>query len=178
MRMELGPSFNGIFTDPGAEHTGVVVVGIQVPQKTFTILWAGEINGLVESAYYLEHAVTYYKATLWCYEGFRLYAHMSGTKTWSSFPEVETIGAMKLIADKFRQSLHIKEQLARDIKIPPYADQQLRKMGVPLSMMPSGHTRDAFRHFLRYWCSELKLPYPEMEGIYGKPARLRSGIES
>lgn len=169
MRVALGDSFVVITTDPGEKHTGVTIEEVNVPKKTFQLLHAGEVNGLEESADYLEHAMHFYKCRLWVYEGFRLYADKANAKTYSEFPEIETIGAMQYVALKHRQSLHVHKQYASQIKVPNFSDATMKKVGVPLTMMPSGHTRDAFRHFVCYWTHTLKMPYPKMRGIYGSP---------
>jgi hypothetical protein len=171
MRMDLGKSFIGLWTDPGAVHTGFVVVSVNLTTKTFKIEWMGEVNGLEESAILLDQAVSGFGVRLWVYEGFRLYADKASVKIHSELEEVQTIGAMRLAALRYRQSLHVQKQFAVNIKVPNLGDNTLRlRMKAPMQSMPSGHTRDAFRHFLYTWCYKFNMPYPIMEGLYGRHA--------
>jgi hypothetical protein len=166
MRKELGENFVGLFTDPGAVHTGYVIVAIG--PRNFEILTAGEVNGLEASADLVNMAVTGFGATLWIYEGFRLYAHKAQVKVNDELEEVQTIGAMRYASRPYHQSLHISKQFASEIKIPPFEDDRLRVMGLDYRKhMPSNHTRDAFRHFLCYWCFKLKRGYPSIQGLKG-----------
>lgn len=169
MIKDLGKSFVGIFTDPGAVHTGFTVV--KVHDKTFQILAASEVEGLWHSAQLVHEAYHDFGARLWCYEGFRLYMDKANVKVHSEFEEVQVIGAMRLAAMDYPH-LVVHKQFAHQIKVKPYEDSALRTMGFNLRSFPSGHTRDALRHFLRFWCAELKYGYPKVVNNYGYPAKV------
>lgn len=149
MNKELGENFVGLFTDPGEVHTGYVIARLQ--PREFHVIEAGEVNGANASADLLERAVNVFGAIVWVYEGFRLYAHKKDVKTWSEFPEIETIGQMKQAARYVKPPLHIFKQYASQIKITPYEDKALQTAGLNLRLLPSVHTRDALRHLILFW---------------------------
>lgn len=90
-------------------------------------------------------------------EAFRLYPWKANAKTWSSFPEVEVIGAIK--HECYRLGFDWVEQGA-DTKAL-FNDEKLKKLGLWKGF--TAHGRDAIRHALYrvttggeyYWVNQL-----------------------
>lgn len=81
-------------------------------------------------------------------ESFRLYPWKAKAKTWSSFPEIEVIGAIK--HECFQMGLNYIEQGASDKNM--FDDEKLKALGFWRNMSP--HARDSCRHALYYMTTE------------------------
>ncbi len=77
-------------------------------------------------------------------ESFALYPWKSKHKQWSSFPEVEVIGAIK--HEAYLHGLQIIEQTPSTKQL--FDDKKLKQLG--LYKQISNHARDAVRHILYY----------------------------
>lgn len=75
-------------------------------------------------------------------EGFRLYPGRAAAKIYSSFPEIEVIGVIRLFAEL--HGIVLIEELASEAK-QRYPDDRLKSMDL---YIPNKHARDAVRHGL------------------------------
>ena len=96
----------------------------------------GEVTDLLE----LETIIDQHKPDAIVYEEFKLYPWKAKHKFWSTFPEVEVIGALKYIAIK--RNIPFFAQGANTKKF--WDDKKLKQCNVWEGLSP--HERDAIRH--------------------------------
>lgn len=109
-----------------------------------TLVQYGVVEGAVKDVWLFLEGKT---PSLVVMESFRLYPHAAANKIFSSFPEIETIGVIRLWV-----ALHgavLVEQSASQAK-QAYSDAVIRQYvkGLNLPYPTSPHMRDAIRHGL------------------------------
>lgn len=129
-----------LFLDPGVT-TGWSLFSknnYEPPQ----LMSVGQVRGLTDLWFLMENTVPHRIVS----ESFRLYAHKSGSKTNSGFPEVEAIGIIRLWA--LLGSVEHFEQTASQAKLYG-TDEVLRHL--KLWQPNLKHANDSIRHAVLYY---------------------------